>query len=108
MLYQIYFFAPEDCVEPIKAKMFEAGAGKVGDYEMCAWQTLGMGQFKPLTTANPHIGKAEQLSVLKEYRVEMVCDATLLKRVLTAMIAAHPYEEVAYGAIQITTLDDLN
>lgn len=107
MLYQIYFFAPEKYVERVKMAMFEAGAGKVGEYEACSWQVLGTGQFKALASASPYIGESEQLSTLSEYRVEMVCEANRLKAALTAMKAAHPYEEVAYGAVQVTTLEDL-
>jgi len=107
MLYHVYFYAPEDAVDKVKQAMFSEGAGKVGDYEACAWQTYGTGQFKPLASATPYIGEAEQLTQLDEVRVEMVCKEANLKRVLTAMISAHPYEEVAYGAFQIITLNDL-
>jgi len=107
MLYQIYFYVPENSLEVVKKSMFEAGAGRVGDYQHCAWQVLGGGQFKPLASATPYIGELEKLTVLNEYRVEMVCEENLLKAVLSAMIATHPYQEVAYGAFPITVLGDL-
>ena len=50
MLYQVYFYVPEASLEVVKQAMFNAGAGSVGDYQECAWQTLGQGQFKPLTS----------------------------------------------------------
>lgn len=108
MLYQIYFYVPEESLEVVKAAMFEAGAGQVGDYEQCAWQILGEGQFKPSKNAKPYIGQQEKLTKLNEYRVEMVCPKSELKGVLTALIAAHPYQEVAYGAVAIITLDELD
>lgn len=103
----IYFYAPEEALEAVKNAMFAAGAGRIGDYQECAWQVVGQGQFKPLPSATPYIGEQEKLTQLSEYRVEMVCEKQHLKSVLQAMIAAHPYQEVAYGALPITTLDDL-
>jgi hypothetical protein len=108
MLYQIYFYVPEESLEAVKNAMFEAGAGQAGDYEQCAWQILGEGQFKPSKNAKPYIGQQEKLTKLNEYRVEMICPKSELKSVLTALIAAHPYQEVAYGALPILTLDELD
>jgi len=108
MLYQIYFYVPEESIEVVKAAMFDAGAGQVGDYEQCAWQILGEGQFKSSENANPYIGQHDQLTRLNEYRVEMVCQKGVLKAALTALIITHPYQEVAYGAVPIITLDDLD
>lgn len=108
MLYQIYFYTPQASIETIKKAMFKAGAGKVGNYQACAWQVLGKGQFTPLASATPYIGNKEQLIELDEYRVEMVCEASRLKAALTAMIKAHPYQEVAYGAVKIITLADVD
>jgi len=106
-LYQIYFYVPENALEKVKNAMFIAGAGKFGDYQECAWQTKGTGQFKPSDVAKPHIGTTGQLSKLSEFRVEMICSEVNLKKVLTALKEHHPYQEVAYGAIPITTLQDL-
>lgn len=108
MLYQIYFYVPEGSLDVVKNAMFEAGAGKAGDYQHCAWQTQGVGQFKPLASATPYIGELEKLTVLNEYRVEMVCEARFLKTALSTLIATHPYQEVAYGAFPMITLDDVD
>lgn len=108
MLYQIYFYVPEESLETVKTAMFNAGAGQVGEYQQCAWQVLGQGQFKPSENATPYIGQQQQLTALNEYRVEMVCKESLLKTALTTLIEAHPYQEVAYGALPIITLDQLD
>lgn len=50
-MYQIGFYVPETDLEIVKNAMFEAGAGKYDNYENCAWQTIGMGQFKPIDGA---------------------------------------------------------
>ena len=76
--------------------MFDAGAGRIGLYDQCCWQVEGLGQFRPLEGNQAFVGETNQLEVLTEYKVEMVCDKTLIKDVLAAMHLAHPYEEVAY------------
>ncbi len=108
MLYQIYFYVPENALDLVKKAMFDAGAGEVGEYQQCAWQILGQGQFKPSENATPHIGLPDELTKLNEYRVEMVCKENRLKAALSALIKAHPYQEVAYGALPIVTLDSFN
>ena len=76
--------------------MFNAGAGKIGDYDCCSWQTLGQGQFRPLENSQPFIGSTGQIEQVEEYKVEMVCSDSLIKAVISAMKQAHPYEEPAY------------
>jgi structural toxin protein (hemagglutinin/hemolysin) RtxA len=96
-MYQIVVYVPESHLEQIKTALFEAGAGKVGDYDHCAWQTLGQGQFRPLRGSDPYLGKVDELERVNEFRVELVCDQAVLKRAVTAMIGAHPYEQPAYA-----------
>lgn len=83
--------------------MFAKGAGRIGNYENCAWQVLGRGQFRPVTGSNPFIGQQDQLAFVDEYQVEMVCEDHLVKDVIIAMKQNHPYEEPAYAIWQITT-----
>ena len=71
--YQISFYVPVSHLESVKQAMFEAGAGQLGNYEHCAWQTLGAGQFKPINNAKPNIGKLNELTKIDEYKVEMLC-----------------------------------
>lgn len=94
----IVVYVPASHVEEVKLSMFAAGAGRIGEYSHCAWQVLGCGQFMPSPQANPHIGEAEKLARVDEYRVEMVCEDALVDSVINAMRAAHPYEEPAYHA----------
>lgn len=94
----IVVYVPATHLDIVKQAMFEAGAGKIGDYSDCAWQVLGQGQFRPSGHASPFIGQANTLSQIDEYRVEIVCEDSLLNSVIASMIAAHPYEEPAYHA----------
>ena len=99
-LFKIEFYVPDSHLQEVKTAMFEAGAGRVGDYDCCAWQTVGQGQYRPLQGSNPFHGKIGQLEQLEEYKVEMVCAPEFLEAVIIAMKKAHPYEEVAYCVIR--------
>jgi hypothetical protein len=76
--------------------MFAAGAGKIGNYDSCAWQTEGLGQFRPLEGSQAYIGKTGQLEKIKEWKVEMVCENSILDSVIEALKKAHPYQTPAY------------
>ena len=95
-MLKICFYAPESHVEKVKSAMFAAGAGKIGNYSCCAWQVLGMGQFKPEMGSNAFIGKQGTVEYVPEYKVEMVCDDKYVQAVIKAMKQMHPYEEPAY------------
>ncbi len=95
-MYKICVFVPETAVEQVKQAMFTAGAGKIGDYDSCCWQTLGRGQFRPLEGSSPFIGEQNRIETIDEFRVEMVCEDELVKGVVAAMKKNHPYEEPAY------------
>jgi hypothetical protein len=95
-MYKIAVFVPQEALDTVKQALFRAGAGRVGDYDSCCWQTLGQGQFRPLEGSTPYIGQQGQVETVREYRVELVCADALVKDAISAMIAAHPYEEPAY------------
>lgn len=100
-MYKLVFFVPDTHVNAVKEAIFAAGAGKVGDYECCAWQVLGQGQFRPLKGATPHIGEVGQLELVPEWRVEVVLPREKLAKVLHVMKEAHPYEHPAFDVIQL-------
>lgn len=95
-MYKICFFVPEDHAEQTKAAVFEAGGGKIGDYDCCAWQTRGEGQFRPLDGSQPFLGQQGEIERVSEFRVELVCEDHLIQAVVDALKAGHPYEEPAY------------
>ena len=82
--------------EEAKRAVFDAGAGRLGDYDACCWQVLGTGQFRPGKNSNPHIGERGQLETVDEFKIEMMVAADVLDKVIAALLQAHPYEEPAY------------
>ena len=103
-MFKLVFFVPETHKEAVKEALFQAGAGRIGQYDACCWEVLGVGQFRPLEGANPFLGTHNQLERVAEYRVEMVCEDLLITAVVHALKAAHPYEEPAYDVIQLHSL----
>ena len=100
-MVKLGFYVPESHLEAVKAACFAAGAGRIGDYDHCCWQTPGQGQFRPRPGARPFIGEENRLEQVAEYRVEMVCERALARDVVQAMIAAHPYEEPAWDLVEL-------
>ncbi len=97
--YKLVFYVPESHLEQVKLAVFDTGAGRQGNYEQCCWQTLGVGQFRPLAGSQPFIGTSHVLEKVAEYRVELLCDASCLTAAVQALIRAHPYEEPAFDVI---------
>lgn len=102
-MYKLCFYVPETHVDAVKQAAFDAGAGHVGDYDSCSWQVLGSGQFRPLAGSAPFLGQQGNVQIVPEYRVEMVCTAACIKAAVSAMLAAHPYEEPAWDVIAMVT-----
>ncbi|MDI4638725.1 MULTISPECIES: NGG1p interacting factor NIF3 [Halomonadaceae] len=95
-MYKLAFFAPSEAAEIVKEAVFASGAGRIGDYEACCFQTAGIGQFRPLSGADPHIGRVGGLSHVEEVKIELVCQDELIRDAVAALKKAHPYEEPAY------------
>lgn len=104
-MFKIAFFVPVDHAATVKEAMFRAGGGKIGDYECCSFETLGIGQFRPLKGSNPFVGHVGEIEKVDELKVEMVCEDQFLRAVITAMKENHPYEMPAYDIIKLIELD---
>lgn len=95
-MYKICFYVPDNAMEKVKQALFDAGAGRIGNYDSCCWQSLGMGQFRPLENSNPTLGELGKIETVPEYRVEMVCVDELINDAVEALRLSHPYEEPAF------------
>jgi hypothetical protein len=92
---KLVVFVPETHAEIVRKALGEAGAGLVGDYKHCSFSTKGVGRFIPLETAHPTIGEIGKLEEVVEEKIETVCYKKDLDRIIKAVKAVHPYEEVA-------------
>ena len=100
-MYKISFYVPLNYAEKVKSAVFLTGAGKLGSYDNCSWETLGAGQFRPLSGSEPFFGEEGALEKVEELKVELVCRPECIKAAIEALIKAHPYETPAYDVIKL-------
>ena len=95
-------YVPTRDAEHLKKALFEAGAGELGSYSHCCWLVEGVGQFRPMTGANPAVGQIGKLEKLEELRIECVVELAKQQSVRDALRKNHPYEEPAYYFVKAT------
>jgi len=102
-MYKISFFVPLIYADQVKSAVFLTGAGRIGAYDRCCWETAGTGQFRPLSGSDPFIGGEGGLETVEELKVEMVCSFENIDAAIVALKKAHPYETPAYEVIKVET-----
>ena len=96
-------YVPLKNADELRNKLFETGAGAIGNYDHCSFNIEGKGSFKPNENANPTIGKKGEIHFEEEVQVGLVFPSHLETRILKTLVDNHPYEEVAY---EVTTLNN--
>ena len=104
---QLVTYVPHDHTEAVIDALSAAGAGAVGAYDRAAFTATGTGTFTPGPGAHPAIGQPSRREHVTEDLVEMIMDRRLRDRVITALLAAHPYEVPAYRLVEVATPADL-
>ncbi|RYG64860.1 Nif3-like dinuclear metal center hexameric protein [bacterium] len=105
-LVKIGVYVPAEHVEKVSQAMWQAGAGKIGQYDEASFRFDGLGTFRPLEGAAPYSGEVGVRSEDREVRVDVIAPEGNWKGVVVAMKAAHPYEEVAYDVTALLNGDD--
>lgn len=100
-LMKLAVFVPHSHVEEVRNALSDAGAGHIGNYSHCTFQTKGNGTFMPGKGTNPYSGIENELSIVDEFKIETIVKESDLNRVIEAMKRAHPYEEVAYDVFPL-------
>ena len=100
-LMKLVVFCPADYAEKVRLAMFEAGAGRIGNYDSCSFNAAGQGSFRAGEATHPFVGEQGNLHFENEIRIETIVPDHLLNRVVSAMLKEHPYEEVAYDVYQL-------
>jgi hypothetical protein len=93
---KLVVFVPADALERVRDAVFEAGAGRIGDYERCSWYAEGTGTFLGGQGTSPSIGEKGREERVAELRLETVFPAERHDEVVAALRRAHPYEEPAF------------
>ena len=87
---------PREALDVVRTALFEAGAGRIGEYEHCSWYTQGTGTFLGGEGTNPSLGEAGREQRVAELRLETVFPEEKQEDVIAALRRAHPYEEPAF------------
>lgn len=101
LLRKLYTFAPQAHAETVRNALFAAGAGHIGNYGECSFNTAGVGTFFGDDTTNPAVGNKGVRHHEPEEKIEVIFLAHQQNAVVNALLAAHPYEEVAYDIVKL-------
>jgi hypothetical protein len=93
---KLVVFVPPEALETVRDALFEAGAGRIGDYERCSWYTDGTGTFLAGEATSPVVGERGVEERVPELRLETVYPEERQAEVVDALRRAHPYEEPAF------------
>ncbi|MDQ3814995.1 MAG: Nif3-like dinuclear metal center hexameric protein [Armatimonadota bacterium] len=105
-LFKLVVFTPPEALHEVSLTLWDAGAGRIGFYDQCSFRTRGAGTFRPLPGADPYTGEVGQREEADEWRLEVLVPAARRDAMIAAMIAAHPYEEVAYDLYPLHNTSD--
>jgi len=100
-LRKLYTFVPSAKADEVRQAIFDAGGGHIGNYDECSFNAEGFGTFKGGMDTDPYVGKPGELHKENEIKVEVIFPAWLEGRIVKSLLAAHPYEEVAYDIIKV-------
>ena len=89
-------YVPIAFAEDLKAALCAAGAGKIGNYDCCCYQTSGTGQFRPLEGSKAFVGRQGKLEKVAEAKIELLCTEEKITEIIAALKEAHPYETPAF------------
>jgi len=106
IIKKLITFVPSDHLNKVKAALFNAGAGNIGNYDQCSFALEGLGTFRGNEHTTPFVGEIGKVHEGKEQRLEVVYPSYLQQEVISALIKSHPYEEVAFDIYKIDNFYD--
>jgi len=100
-LKKLYTFVPVAQAEAVRSAIFAAGAGNIGNYSECSFNAEGTGTFKGGSGTNPFVGEPGKRHEEAELKIEVVFPVWLESQIISSLLKAHPYEEVAYDIVSL-------
>jgi dinuclear metal center YbgI/SA1388 family protein len=104
-LRKLFVFVPQQHAAAVRQAIFNAGGGHIGNYSECSFNTEGTGTYKAGQGARPFAGEIGESHQEAELKIEVIFPAYLERNIIRDMIAAHPYEEVAYDIVSLANPD---
>lgn len=99
-IYKLVTYAPIDNAIQVRKALFEAGAGNIGNYENCSFNSDGKGTYQGNDDSNPVVGEKQEFIEAQETKIEVTFEKHLQNKILKALFGSHKYEEVAYEIYQ--------
>lgn len=96
LLQKLSVFVPPAHREKLQDALFTAGAGDIARYSECSFSSDGTGTYRAGEGTNPYLGEKGVRHSEPEVKLEVIFPAWLQAKVMKAMKANHPYEEVAH------------
>lgn len=100
-LRKLVTYCPGSHAVRVREAVFAAGAGHIGEYDQCSFNSEGTGTFRAGKEANPFVGAVGSIHYEPEIRIETIFPAFLQQNVIRALLESHPYEEVAYDIYRL-------
>lgn len=101
LLKKLITFCPTEHVDKVRDALFTAGAGHIGDYDCCSYNTNGTGSFRGLENSKPFVGEVNKQHFESEVKIETIFPVHIQNKLIKALLSAHPYEEVAFDIIPL-------
>ena len=101
LLKKLNVYVPQSHLPQVQQAIFDAGAGSIGNYSECSFYAAGTGTFRPNENSDVFVGEVNTLHQEPEYKLEVLVNESNINQVVAAMLANHPYEEVAYDIVPI-------
>jgi len=94
-------YAPKNEAPTLLEKLYDAGAGKIGNYKECSFITTGKGTFKGNQDSNPNLGIKGKKTEVDEVQINLIFEFSSQQKILHTLFEAHSYEEVAYEVFSL-------
>ncbi len=94
-------YVPYADANNLREKLFEVGAGTIGNYDNCSFNVEGRGSYRGNEHSNPTVGKKGEIQYEEETCITVTFENHLERKILSQLFQHHPYEEVAYEVITL-------
>ncbi|MBR1644956.1 MAG: Nif3-like dinuclear metal center hexameric protein [Bacteroidales bacterium] len=101
-LAKLVTYCPTTHADRVRQALFDAGAGGIGGYDCCSYNSEGCGTFRAGTGCNPFCGTIGELHREAETRIEVVYERRIERQLVRQLRVAHPYEEPAFDLLPLS------
>jgi len=100
-IIKLVTFVPEKYADIVRKALFDSGAGSIGNYDFCSFNSNGTGTFRANENTKPFVGVKGQIHQEPEVKIETIFPKHFKNKVLDALKKSHPYEEISYDLYRL-------